>query len=149
ASPRFLQCQFDARQKHGLKELYGYRVLCEQTGAECVLEIVVESVNSYAAELARVASMVKEAGLGVAASAVCPVGDLKSVLPGGDRPPAPSLEALYDAARETFPGRRVGGGMFSFFTELNRKHPPAEHLDFVMNTTCPIVHAADDRSVME
>ena len=39
--------------------------------------------------------------------------------------------------------------MFSFFTELNRKRPPAEMLDFVMNTTCPIVHAADDRSVME
>lgn len=39
--------------------------------------------------------------------------------------------------------------MFSFFTELNRKHPPANRLDFVMNTTCPIVHAADDRSVME
>jgi len=39
--------------------------------------------------------------------------------------------------------------MFSFFTELNRKRPPAELLDFVTNTTCPIVHAADDRSVME
>ena len=34
--------------------------------------------------------------------------------------------------------------MFSFFTELNRKHPPAKLLDFVTNTTCPIVHAADD-----
>ncbi len=39
--------------------------------------------------------------------------------------------------------------MFSFFTELNRKRPPAQLLDFVTNTTCPIVHAADDRSVME
>lgn len=39
--------------------------------------------------------------------------------------------------------------MFSFFTELNRKRPPAKLLDFAMNTTCPIVHAADDRSVME
>ncbi len=51
--------------------------------------------------------------------------------------------------REAFPGIRLGGGMFSFFTELNRKHPPAKLLDFVVNTTCPIVHAADDRSVME
>ena len=39
--------------------------------------------------------------------------------------------------------------MFSFFTELNRKRPPAQLLDFVHNSTCPIVHAADDRSVME
>jgi hypothetical protein len=149
ASPRFLQCQFDPRLGHGPKELYGYRLLCEQTGAQCILEIVVESVSDYAGELARVASMVKEAGLGLAAIAVCPVGDLKSVLPGGARPPAPPLEALYAAARAAFPGVRLGGGMFSFFTELNRKHPPAEHLDFVMNTTCPIVHAADDRAVME
>jgi hypothetical protein len=36
AAPRFLQCQFDPRARHGLKELYGFRVLCEQTGAQCV-----------------------------------------------------------------------------------------------------------------
>jgi D-apionolactonase len=149
ASPRFLQCHFDPRAKHGLKELYGYRVVCEQTGAKCILEIVVESLNDYAAELTGLANMVKQSGLSVAAIAVCPVGDLKSVLPGGPRPPAPPLEGLYAAARSAFPGLRLGGGMFSFFTELNRKHPPADGLDFVMNTTCPIVHAADDRSVME
>ena len=45
AAPRFLICHFDPRQKHGLKELYGYRVLCEQTGADAVLEVVVESVD--------------------------------------------------------------------------------------------------------
>ena len=39
--------------------------------------------------------------------------------------------------------------MFSFFTELNRKRPPVAQLDFMTNTTGPIVHAADDRSVME
>ena len=149
AAPRFLQCQFDPREKHGAKELYGYRVLCEQTGADCVLEVVVESLDDYKGELARLAALVKDSGLKLAAIAVCPVGDLKSVLPGGPRPPAPALEDLYAAARAAFPGVRLGGGMFSFFTELNRKHPPAKRLDFVMNTTCPIVHAADDRSVME
>lgn len=149
AAPRFLQCQFDPRARHGLKELYGYRVLCEQTGAQCVLEIVVESLKDYAEELAHLAGLVKQSGLTPAAIAVCPVGDLKSVLPGGPRPPAPALDALYATARAAFPGVRLGGGMFSFFTELNRKHPPADNLDFVMNTTCPIVHAADDRSVME
>jgi hypothetical protein len=39
--------------------------------------------------------------------------------------------------------------VFAYFTELNRKRPPAGLLDFVTHTTCPIVHAADDRSVME
>jgi hypothetical protein len=148
-APKFLQCRFDPREKHGLEQLYGYRVLCEQSGAKCLLEIVVESVDQYESELKRVAEMVEQSGLKLAAVAVCPVGDLKSVLPGGPRPPAPPLEGLYAAARAAFADVRVGGGMFSFFTELNRKHPPAQLLDFVMNTTCPIVHAADDRSVME
>src|SRR5690606_24136342 len=35
------------------------------------------------------------------------------------------------------------------FTEFNRKRPPFALLDYATFTTCPIVHAADDRSVME
>ena len=148
-APRFLQCRFDPRALHGLAELYSYRVLCELTGADCVLEIVVDSVEDYLADVQWVAGLVRESGLRLAAVAVCPVGDLKSVLPGGPRPPAPPLDALYIATRRAFPDVRVGGGMFTFFTELNRKHPPADGLGFVMNTTSPIVHAADDRAVME
>lgn len=148
-APKLLICHFDPRQKHGLTELYGYRVLCEQTGAQAELEIVVESVDKFAQELTNIAKLARHAGLKLSAVAVCPVGDLKSVLPGGKRPPAPRLEDLYAAARAAFPGVKLGGGMFSFFTELNRKRPPAQLLDFVCNTTCPIVHAADDRSVME
>lgn len=149
AAPPFLVCHIDPREKHGLKELYGYRVLADQTGAEVALEVVVDSVGDFRKELEQLADKVNESGIKPASVAVVPVGDLKSVLPGGPRPPAPKLEELYAAAREIFPGVRLGGGMFSFFTELNRKHPPAKLLDFVTNTTCPIVHAADDRSVME
>ncbi|MCW5625969.1 MAG: hypothetical protein KIT73_14755 [Burkholderiales bacterium] len=148
-APRVLQCHFDPRKDHGLKELYGYRVLCEQTGADCVLEVIVQSQQHYAEELQGVAKLVAHAGLKPAAVAVCHVGDLKAVLPSGARPPAPPRDRLYIAARNAFHGIALGGGMFSFFTELNRLHPPADLLDFVMNTTCPIVHAADDRSVME
>ena len=149
AAPRFLMCRFDPRCKHGVEELNGYRKLCEQTGADAVLEIVVESVDDYARELRQLGDLVGQSGIKLAAIAVCPAGDLKSVLPGGARPPAPPLPDLYQAARDAFPGIKLGGGMFSFFTELNRKRVPAELLDFVHNTTCGIVHAADDRSVME
>lgn len=149
AAPHLLICHFDLRRKHGLAELYGYRVLCEQTGADAVLEVVVETLNRYQEELASIARLVKQAGLTLSAVAVCPVGDLMSVLPSGERPPAPPLELLYNAARKAFPGVKIGGGMFSNFTELNRKRPPAHLLDFVSNTTCPTVHATDDRSVME
>jgi hypothetical protein len=53
------------------------------------------------------------------------------------------------AARKTFPGAFAGGGMFSYFTELNRKRPPADLLDFICHSGCPIVHAGDDVSVTE
>ena len=135
AAPRFLICPVDPRKKHGLRELYGYRVLAEETGAKVALEVVVESVDNFRQELRGLAESVRHSGIKLASIAVVPVGDLKSVLPGGPRPPAPKLEELYAAAREAFPGIRLGGGMFSFFTELNRKHPPAKLLDFVVNTT--------------
>src|SRR5262249_16112072 len=64
-------------------------------------------------------------------------------------PKVPPLEDIYRAARAGFPGIPLGGGVFSYFTELNRKRPPAELLDFITHTTCPIVHAADDISLME
>ena len=39
--------------------------------------------------------------------------------------------------------------MLSYFTELNRKRPPLGIFDFITHTVCPIVHSADDLSVME
>ena len=148
-APNFLVCFFDPRQQHGVTELSKYRRISEKIGADVALEIVVQSLDDFAGELERVAEYVGMAGLKPSAVAVCPVGHLKSVLPGGAYPPAPDLEALYQAARAAFPKAKIGGGMFSFFTELNRKRPPADSLDFITNTTSPIVHAADDRSVME
>jgi D-apionolactonase len=147
--PKFLVCHFDPRLNHGVVLLRQYRRLCTEIKADCALEIVVTSLDNYRGELQRIAGYVEDADLRLASVALCPVGHLKSVLPGGTYPPAPSLEDLYAAGREAFPRAKLGGGMFSFFTELNRKRPPAQLLDFVTNTTCPIVHAADDRSVME
>jgi hypothetical protein len=70
-------------------------------------------------------------------------------LPGSPWPPCPPLDALYRAARTAFPKARLGGGMFSYFTELNRKRPPVDGIDLVSCTTSAMVHAGDDRSVME
>ena len=148
-APNFLVCFFDPRLQHGVTELSKYRRISEKISAYVALEIVVQSLDDFIGELERVAEYVGMAGLKPAAVAVCPVGHLKSVLPGGTYPPAPDLDALYQAARAAFPKAKIGGGMFSFFTELNRKRSPTQFLDFITNTTSPIVHAADDRSVME
>ena len=94
AAPKLLVCAFDPREGHGRKQLEGYRVLCEKTGAQCELEVVVESVDGYAAELEQLASLAREAGLVPSAVAVCPAGDLKGVLPGKYRVLAADLFRL-------------------------------------------------------
>ena len=147
--PKWLVGQLDLRQGHGAKEIAAYKALGDETGAEVVLEIVIPGAAAPDAELAPVAAAVEAAGLEPAAIAVSPAADLKAVLPGSKGPDVPPAEAIYQAARAAFPGIKLGGGMFSYFTELNRKRPPAELLDYVTHTTCSAVHAPDDRSVME
>ena len=71
------------------------------------------------------------------------------MLPGSAWPVQPPLEAVWWAALTAFPGARIGGGARCFFTEMNRRRPLTHFLDYISFTTTPIVHAADDRSVME
>ncbi len=147
--PKWLACQVDLRQGHGRKELDLYRQLGDETGAEIVLEIVTTGGMNPAGELQPLGDAVRAAGLMPSAISVFPAEDMKSVLPGSSWPPMPSFQQIYTAARAAFPGVKLGGGMATYFTELNRKRPPAELLDYVTHTTCPSVHAPDDRSVME
>jgi hypothetical protein len=80
---------------------------------------------------------------------VSPSVDRQSTPPGSQWPACPPLADIYAAARQAFPGVRLGGGMMSYFTELNRKRVPGELVDYISHATCPIVHAADDLSVMQ
>lgn len=60
----------------------------------------------------------------------------------------PTNARTAQAARRCFPHARIGGGTPFFYTHLNRMVLPP-HLDFVSYTTCPIIHVADDVSVMQ
>lgn len=146
---RWLVCEIDLRRDHGRPELERYRALADLTGAEIVLEVVTRGSLDPLAELSSVAGAAAEANLMPSAVCVFPAQDMKSVQPDAPWPDMPSFEQTYAAARAAFPGVRLGGGMAAYFTELNRKRPPAAALDYVTHTTCPNVHAADDRSVME
>jgi len=117
--------------------------------AAATLEIVLAGKEAPDVELDLIAVAAAAAELRPSAVVVSPAIDLKSYPPSVDRPPSLPLDTIYAAARRTFPGVPLGGGMFSFFTELNRRRPPAHLLDFVQHATASIVHAADDRSVME
>src|SRR5215813_6605214 len=149
AEPQLLVCHLDGRQGNGTSILRRYRRLADAAGADVVLEIILPGQQAPDIELAKIARDVADSGIVPASIAVSPAADLKGVLPGGRGPKVPPAEDIFRATRAAFPGIPLGGGVFSFFTELNRKRPPAELLDFVTHTTCPIVHAADDISVME
>jgi hypothetical protein len=126
-----------------------YARLATALRAEPRLEIVLPGVERPAVELDLVAAAASSAGLVPESVAVSPAVDLKSYPPSVDRPPGPPLREIVEAAREAFPGVPIGGGMFSFFTEFNRRRPPLGLLDFAQHATSATVHAADDRSVME
>jgi hypothetical protein len=75
--------------------------------------------------------------------------DEQSFQPGDVRPPHPSEAELAQALARYFPGASRIGGTPAFFTEFNRKRPTAALWDGVTFATSPVVHAADDASVME
>lgn len=147
--PQQLIFHYDPTRGHGLAALQSFARLAAAYPAETTLECVVACTGDLDAELSDVAGMVRQAGLTLSAIAVSPSVDRQSTPPGSQWPRCPPLEDVYAAARRAFPDIRLGGGMFSYFTELNRKRVPAGQLDFITHCTCPIVHAADDLSVMQ
>ncbi len=148
--PQLLLLHFDPTAGHGREHLDGFGEIARIADASrCALELVLPAQRNVTDELREIAAMASEANLKLSAVLVSPAADRKSTLPGSTWPPCPPLAEIYQAAREAFPGVAIGGGMLTYFTELNRKRPPVELLDFVSHCTCPIVHAADDLSVMQ
>jgi len=148
-APQTLLYHLDPGAGHGREALAAYAQLAALWPAEAVLEYVASCGGDLDEEFAALVRMVREAGLAYDAIVVSPAVDRQSTPPGSKWPDCPPLEAVYAAARRAFPSTRLGGGTLAYFTELNRKHPPVELLDFVTHCTCPIVHAADDLSVMQ
>ena len=150
AGPQHLNCRIDLRDAEWQEALPRYRELAHRLGAEVVLEVIIPGTERPAAEIGRAAAAVQAVGLRPAAVVVTPAADLKSYPPGTPLPQGvPVWQEVIDATRAAFPGVRVGGGMLSNFTELNRKRPPGELLDFVTHATSTLIHACDDRTVME
>ena len=146
--PAFLSGYFDARHA-GAEAMHGFRAVADALGCELALEAVLPDLDDPEAALRSIAGHASAAGARFASVAVSPAGDLDFVIPGTVFDDLSAYDTLYAAAREAFPGSAVGGGNFMYFTELNRKPPPFRGLDFVIHSTCAIVHAADDRSVTE
>ncbi|MEX3940077.1 hypothetical protein AB4Y44_11120 [Paraburkholderia sp. BR10937] len=147
--PQQLTLSFDPLAGDGVRELERFARLQRESGAPAVLEFALPGVEAPPVELSCLAAQIDQAGLALTGIVVSPAVHRQSNPPGSVSPPCPALDEVYRAARRAFPRLRLGGGMLSYFTELNRKRPPLDMVDWVIHATCPIVHAADDRSVMQ
>ena len=83
------------------------------------------SVEDYAREIAAVGELA--AKLGIPFDGGARLARLRhEVHAAGQRLAArPPLDGVYAATRARLPAAILGGGMFTYFTELNRKRPPA------------------------
>jgi hypothetical protein len=149
AKPGQLVFQIDGRRKNQTEAATAFRALKERTGIPATLEIVLPAKAPAMEEVEAIAGALRAAGFKPDAVVITQMHDLKSFQPNTPRPWGPSYEEMAAAARKAFPGLPLGGGMLSYFTELNRKPAPKGVFDFITHTACPIVHSADDLSVME
>ncbi len=139
----------DPREGHDRRTLAAIADTAAALGAEPWLEAVIVSVDNFHDEIAALGQEVAAMGAPFPAVLVSPAPDLKCTLPGSTWPPAPPPRDFFAAARKAFPRARLGGGMFSTFTEMNRKRPPVDLLDLVSFTTTATLHAGDDYSITE
>ena len=148
--PAFVSLYLDSRQSDATSALRDAATLAAALGAELSLEVVVPGEpDGYAGFLGDIAKLTAETGAHVSSVAVSPAGDLVFIPPGTVFPDTREFDAIFAAARAAFPAARIGGGNFVYFTELNRKPPPATRIEFVCHSTSALAHAADERSVTE
>lgn len=147
-APAHLYAPLDLRTDSALTELSQLADLSLSLDAPLWLAAIVPGVAALADELAPLAQAIATLKQQPAGLLVLPAAYLNSYQPSGPWPQGPTPDEAVAAARERFPGIAVGGGMLTYFTELNRCRPQVP-IDFISHATCAIVHAADDISVME
>ena len=147
--PQLLNGRIDPRAGHGVSEMTALGELAEAVGAGLTLELVVPCQREPSVELAELAAQLKESGARPESILVAAAEDRIRQDPGPPPPPLSLLADIHLSARAVFPDAVVGGGTFCFFTELNRNWLPVGLLDYVAHMSCSVVHASDDRSMME
>ena len=146
-NPKILQLRLTPQTAPAMCE--SAKAMVAASPAEIELEIVVPSTDDPESALAGVAAECKNASLAVARVLALPESYLHSYQPAGPWPPGPKPRDFCAYARRSFPEAQIGGGVLTYFTELNRCRPPASLCDYVAHGSTAITHAADDRSVIE
>ncbi len=148
-APQELLFHFDPDAGHGADAFKRFAAVAALHTGKSTLEIALPCRQAPLVEAQQIADWMRAAAFKPDAIMISPSVDRQSTPPGSEWPECPPLEEVYAAAHAAFSDTRIGGGMLSYFTELNRKRVPADTLDFITHCTNPIVHAADDLSVMQ
>ena len=143
-----LELLVDLRQTGSLEQLRDALSVCQRTQTEAWLLVIVsdQTPEKQIRDLARMLATAPCVPRGILAT---PAAYLESYQPNGQWPNGPTPDDIAALTAELLPGYLIGGGVPTYFTELNRCRPAAERFDYLTHATSPIVHAADDLSVME
>lgn len=147
--PQLLLFHFDPLAGHDEEAIADFASMAAMHRGETAIEIALPCRLSPAEECRGIAAVLERCGFRPGSIMISPAVDRQSTPPGSRWPECPPLQQVYAAAHEAFGSIPIGGGMLSYFTELNRKRVPAETLSYISHATNPIVHAADDLSVMQ
>lgn len=150
-APSRIMLRFDSTVEKTDAAFSDLAELLELTGAALELQIVLEASDDEAAgvELSLISNRLNAAGVAVSHVSAFAKVDEQSFQPGQERPPHPSEKAIAGHLTDQFPDAKRIGGTPAFFTEFNRKRPDSSLWQGVTFATTPVVHAADDASVME
>lgn len=151
-APRHLDVLLDLRQPRAVENLAVLMAIAAERDVPVWLYVICEdhdaaaSLSALAQRLERLPNALKSLPAGML---VTPAAYLQSYQPDGVWPAGASPAQALAAARELWPEMTLGGGVPTYFTELNRCRPDPAAIEFITHAVSPIVHAADDRSVME
>lgn len=150
-APAWLIAEADLQDSQGVleRQLRAVAQLAREGGAQVQLDVLCPPQATPQDAAGQLQALLYRLSWQPQALRPCPHPYLKSYQPSGPWPDVPPLDHYAAAFGAAFPGCAIGGGMLTYFTELNRKRPPADGLHFIGHTTCPLVHAADDVSVMQ
>ncbi|MEZ5832398.1 MAG: hypothetical protein R3D05_14585 [Dongiaceae bacterium] len=149
AGPQLVNGRIDPRAGHGAKEMSELGSVASALGAALTLELVVPCRDDPATEIAAFAAQLRSSGVRPESILIAAAEDRIRQEPGAPPPPLALLAEIYRAARAALTDIPIGGGTFCFFTELNRNWPPIGLIDYIAHTSCSVVHAFDDRAMME
>lgn len=150
-SPRWLLLRHDATREAPDADFAPLARLLARTGARLEVQAILagSSEADADAEIEALATRFRSASVAADRIGAFAKIDEQSFQPGEARPPHPAEDAIAASLRRHFPVARHIGGTPAFFTEFNRKRPDPALWHGLSFATTPVVHAADDASVIE